>query len=548
MTLLVLGINHKTASVAVREKVAFSEEKRQLALQQIHQQDLAESAVILSTCNRTEIYLHHRQISPQECKQWQTNCINWFANIHQLSVDELNKSIYTHQNQQAANHLMRVACGLDSLILGEPQILGQVKQAFQISEDYYQAANIPLSSTLSRLFQKTFATAKRVRTETNIGESAVSVAYAACSLARQIFESLRELQILLVGAGETIELVSRHLLRHGVKKLMIANRTLSRAEQLIETLASNTPIEVYSLEELQTPLNQADIVISSTGSPNVLITKAMAEIAEKARQFKPTLMVDIAVPRDIDENVSELESVYHYTVDDLQDIIQRNLFTKLRIDNFQTKEQLEPMSRFKMKKLMVLMKNIADMPAGEVTLSNPLLNKRLKNIQKEEATATQVSKETIYLLRIIIANVNATMNHGIPVRGIIQLGQYLRSRGEKVDFMKLEQWLSKLHVSRLAQLQGNILINLLGFEKAELPFVKQPEKEAISLTLRSITNIEHDTEEWHFRQGNSVFVHNNQKLLRRNLRRSMRYIDYAPIETTSNFLLNFSRSLSEIEE
>ena len=154
MTLLVLGINHKTASVAVREKVAFSEEKRQLALQQIHQQDLAESAVILSTCNRTEIYLHHRQISPQECKQWQTNCINWFANIHQLSVDELNKSIYTHQNQQAANHLMRVACGLDSLILGEPQILGQVKQAFQISEDYYQAANIPLSSTLSRLFQE----------------------------------------------------------------------------------------------------------------------------------------------------------------------------------------------------------------------------------------------------------------------------------------------------------------------------------------------------------------------------------------------------------
>ena len=297
MTLLVLGINHKTASVAVREKVAFSEEKRQLALQQIHQQDLAESAVILSTCNRTEIYLHHRQISPQECKQWQTNCINWFANIHQLS----------------------------SLILGEPQILGQVKQAFQISEDYYQAANIPLSSTLSRLFQKTFATAKRVRTETNIGESAVSVAYAACSLARQIFESLRELQILLVGAGETIELVSRHLLRHGVKKLMIANRTLSRAEQLVEKLASNTPIDVYSLDELQIPLNQADIVISSTGSPTILITKAMAEIAEKARQFRPTLMVDIAVPRDIDENVSELESVYHYTVDDLQDIIQRNL-------------------------------------------------------------------------------------------------------------------------------------------------------------------------------------------------------------------------------
>ena len=201
-------------------------------------------------------------------------------------------------------------------------------------------------------------------------------------------------------------------------------------------------------------------------------------------------------------------------------IIQRNLFAKLRIDNFQTKEEQEPMSRFKMKKLMALMKNIADMPAGEVTLSNPLLNKRLKKIQKAESQAADSSIETVYLLRIIIANVNATMNHGIPVRGIIQLGQYLRSRGDKVDFIKLERWLSKLHISRFAQLQGNILIALFGF----------------------------DTEEWHFRQGNSVFVHNNQKLLRRNLRRSMRYMDYAPLETTSNFLLNFSRSLSEIEE
>ena len=202
-------------------------------------------------------------------------------------------------------------------------------------------------------------------------------------------------------------------------------------------------------------------------------------------------------------------------------IIQRNLFAKLRIDNFQTKEEQEPMSRFKMKKLMALMKNIADMPAGEVTLSNPLLNKRLKKIQKAESQAADSSIETVYLLR---------------------------SRGDKVDFIKLERWLSKLHISRFAQLQGNILIALFGFDKEELPFVKQIERKAIKLTLRSICNIEQDTEEWHFRQGNSVFVHNNQKLLRRNLRRSMRYMDYAPLETTSNFLLKFSRSLSEIEE
>lgn len=325
MTLLVLGINHKTASVSVREKVAFSDEKRQFALQQIQLQNLAEGAVILSTCNRTEVYFHHRQISPQECDKWQQNAEKWFADIHQLPLSELSSSIYTHQNQHAANHLMRVACGLDSLILGEPQILGQVKQAFQITEAYYQTANIPFSTELSRLFQKTFSTAKRVRTETNIGESAVSVAYAACSLARQIFESLHELNILLVGAGETIELVSRHLLRHGVKKLMIANRTLARAEQLVEKLATTTPIDVFSLDGLQEALNQADIVISSTGSPNVLISQEMVKIAQKKRHYSPVLLVDIAVPRDIDENVAKLDSVYHYTVDDLQSIIQRNL-------------------------------------------------------------------------------------------------------------------------------------------------------------------------------------------------------------------------------
>ena len=325
MTLLVLGINHKTASVSVREKVAFSNEKRELALQQIYHQNLAEGVVILSTCNRTEVYFHHRQISPQECEKWLHNAAQWFADIHQLSLAELNPSIYTYQNQQAANHLMRVACGLDSLILGEPQILGQVKQAFQITEDYYQSANLPLSTELSRLFQKTFSTAKRVRTETNIGESAVSVAYAACSLARQIFESLRNLNILLVGAGETIELVSRHLLRHGVKKLMIANRTRERAVQLVEKLATETQIDVFGLDELQYALHQADIVISSTGSPNVLITQDMVKQSQEVRHYAPMLLVDIAVPRDIDETVAELDSVYHYTVDDLQDIIQRNL-------------------------------------------------------------------------------------------------------------------------------------------------------------------------------------------------------------------------------
>ena len=327
MTILALGINHKTASVGLRGKVAFDDQKRQLALSQIQQQDLAESVVIISTCNRTELYFHQPNITPREEEadnlEWREKCFNWFANIHQLDHDELRECIYFKQNMEAARHLMKVACGLDSLILGEPQILGQVKQAYHDSEHFYQKQHIGISSKLSRLFQRTFSTAKRVRSETEIGSSAVSVAYAACGLARQIFDDFGKLRFLLVGAGETIELVARYLIQHGAKNIMIANRTHIRAEMLAEKL--NVPMQILSLSALQVGLNQADVVISSTGSPDTLISKEMVKEAQKQRQFDPMLLVDIAVPRDIDENAGDIDGVYSYSVDDLQNIIQRNL-------------------------------------------------------------------------------------------------------------------------------------------------------------------------------------------------------------------------------
>lgn len=327
MTILALGINHKTASVALREKVAFVDEKRQLAFEQIKQRDLAESVVILSTCNRTELYFHNPDISPQENnpdnQEWRERCFDWFAEIHQLDRNELRSCIYFKQNMDTARHLMKVACGLDSLILGEPQILGQVKQAYQISEDFYHSHHQQISGKLSRLFQRTFATAKRVRTETEIGASAVSVAYAACGLARQIFDNFANLNFLLVGAGETIELVARYLIQNGAKNIMIANRTHIRAEMLAERL--ETPMQVLSLSALQVGLNQADVVISSTGSPDVLIHRSMVENAQKQRRFAPMLLIDIAVPRDIDEKAAEIDGIYSYSVDDLQNIIQRNL-------------------------------------------------------------------------------------------------------------------------------------------------------------------------------------------------------------------------------
>ncbi|OBX10237.1 glutamyl-tRNA reductase [Gallibacterium genomosp. 3] len=326
MAILVLGINHKTATVALREKVAFNDEKRQIALQQL-QSELAESAVIVSTCNRTEVYLHNRQISPveqsEQNQQWITAIKLWFAQLHQLTTEELEQALYLQQNQQCVIHLMRVACGLDSLILGEPQILGQVKQAYQFSENFYQQNHTAISTELSRLFQKTFSTAKRVRTETEIGGNAVSVAYAACSLARQIFDSFKRLRILLVGAGETIELVSRHLFQHGAKHIMIANRTIANAQALAERVGGQ--MDILSLDQLQEGLNLADIVISSTGSSNILISKEMVQNAQKQRRFDPMLIIDIAVPRDVEESVSQLDAVYHYSVDDLQNIIQHNM-------------------------------------------------------------------------------------------------------------------------------------------------------------------------------------------------------------------------------
>ncbi|PHM38699.1 glutamyl-tRNA reductase [Xenorhabdus mauleonii] len=311
MTLLALGINHNTAPVSLRERVAFSPETLGLALDDLLRQPLVRGGVVLSTCNRTELYL-----SVEQQDNFKEQLIDWLCGYHQLNPDDLKASLYWHLDNDAVCHLMRVASGLDSLILGEPQILGQVKKAFAESQNYQS-----LSGELERLFQKSFSVAKRVRTETDIGANAVSVAFAACTLARQIFESLSKLSILLVGAGETIELVARHLKEHGVRHMMIANRTKERAQ----ALANEVNAEVISLPDIDTRLAEADIVISSTASPLPIIGKGMVERALKLRRNQPMLLIDIAVPRDIEPDVEKLSDVYLYSVDDLQAIIQQNL-------------------------------------------------------------------------------------------------------------------------------------------------------------------------------------------------------------------------------
>ncbi|MEP5567395.1 MAG: glutamyl-tRNA reductase [Halioglobus sp.] len=314
MNLIALGINHNSAAVEVRERVAFAPEQVSEALADCCSAAQLDEVVILSTCNRTEIYA----IAPANTvlADKAVQLIDWMANYHHLSADELRKSAYHHEAEQALGHIAHVAAGLDSMVLGEPQIFGQLKSAYAVASE---AGTV--SSELSRLFQRVFSIAKKVRTDTAIGENPVSVAYAAVDLAGHIFSDLSECNALLVGAGETIELVTRHLIEAGVSNIVIANRTLGRARELAQKFGA----EAVLLAEIPEQLPAADIVITSTASQLPILGKGAVEEAIKARKHRPVLMVDIAVPRDIEAQVGDLRDVYLYTVDDLREIVDQNL-------------------------------------------------------------------------------------------------------------------------------------------------------------------------------------------------------------------------------
>lgn len=308
MTLLAFGINHKTAPVDIREKVAFSPEKVAEALRDLVSHAPVSEAVILSTCNRTEVYCGLEYPANDTVAEW-------FGQYHHLAPDSFKPYLYAHTDGAAVQHILRVASGLDSLVLGEPQILGQIKEAYTTA--YASGA---IGSQLNRLFQHTFAVAKQVRTDTAIGASPVSVAFAAVSLAKQIFSHLEEHTVLLIGAGETIELVARHLQENKVSKIIVANRTVERATELARTF-NGTAIALGDIPE---QLVQADIIISSTASPLPILGKGAVESALKQRKHRPLFMVDLAVPRDIEAEVAQLRDVYLYTVDDLHEVIEEN--------------------------------------------------------------------------------------------------------------------------------------------------------------------------------------------------------------------------------
>ena len=338
MRLVVIGVNHKTAPVALRERLALVGDDVNIALKQL--EAFTDGSVIVSTCNRTEIYALVPQLAePQDVPSLSANgavgaqtssaAISahilkikaWLADFKQLSLSEIDPYLYVHRDTHALTHWLRVAAGLDSMILGEPQILGQIKRSVQLAQE--QKA---LSNQLGWIIDQVFAAAKRVRNETQVGAQAVSLSYAAAKLVTQIFDDLPSRTLLVVAAGEMNRLVATHIAGLGVGRVIICNRNPERAEALaVELRRAGHLVEVRPLQELPQVLAEADIVSSCSGSMDVLIDKTMTLRALKHRRYQPMLMIDLAVPRDIDSTISRIDDVYLYSVDDLQHVIAGNI-------------------------------------------------------------------------------------------------------------------------------------------------------------------------------------------------------------------------------
>src|SRR5436190_4334847 len=306
MSLYALGLNHQTAPLAVRERVVFHVERLREALSEIRR-GLAREAAILSTCNRTELYVAGEE--PGALAQW-------LAQYHRLEPDGLSPYLYTLPREQAVRHVFRVASGLDSMVLGEPQILGQMKEAARAAESAGT-----LGTLLHRLFQRSFAVAKEVRSTTQLGAASVSMAAAAVKLAARIFPSLKDQKVLFIGAGEMIELCATHFAAQGPARITVANRTLERAEKLAHRFGARA----MELKALANDLYEYDIVVSCTASSLPILGKGLVERALRARRHRPIFMVDLAVPRDIEPEAGELDDVFLYTVDDLGQVVNANL-------------------------------------------------------------------------------------------------------------------------------------------------------------------------------------------------------------------------------
>jgi glutamyl-tRNA reductase len=311
MNVLVIGLNHKTAAIEVREKLAFDGPKLEEGLKKVHKLPSIDEAVIVSTCNRVEMYTNvkDKDRATAEIK-------DFIAEFHDIKRENLEDSLYIHNGSVAIKHVFRVASSLDSMVVGEPQILGQVKDAFE-----FALSKKTTGVVLNKLMKKAISVAKRVRTETKIAENAVSISYAAVELARKIFTDLTDSSVMLLGAGDMAELAARHLMNNGVKDVNVANRTYERGVELAKEF-SGTAIK---FDEFPDRLLHTDIVICSTGAPEYVLWKDRMQQIMKERRNKSVFIIDISVPRNIDPEINDLDNVYLYDVDDLQGVVDANV-------------------------------------------------------------------------------------------------------------------------------------------------------------------------------------------------------------------------------
>jgi glutamyl-tRNA reductase len=316
MEILIVGLSHKTAPLDVREKVSFAENILPEAVKELVSCPNVSEGLIVSTCNRVEVYT---AVPKRNMEAAREEIATFLSERHEVPREKLDPHLYILSGEECVQHIFRVASSLDSMVVGEPQILGQVKEAFGCAANAQATGNI-----LNRLLHKAFSVAKRVRSETRIATSAVSISFAAVELAKKIFGELEGKTVMLVGAGEMAELAARHLLGNGVEHILVANRTFENAVKLAEEFGGTA----VPFDELQQQMELADIVISSTGAPNIIIDKKMVKSIIKSRRNRPMFFIDIAVPRDIDPAVNQVENAYAYDIDDLEGVVETNIKTR----------------------------------------------------------------------------------------------------------------------------------------------------------------------------------------------------------------------------
>jgi len=389
MNIIVIGLNHKTAPVQIREKLAFqSEDTIRQALRQLIQLEGINEAVIFSTCNRVEVYVY----SNKENEDFIINKVKYFlSDFHQLSIKDFENYLYIYKNKTTVEHLFKVASSLDSMIIGEPQITGQVKNSYEIA-----LSERATSLILNHLMNRALFTAKRVRNETRIGENPVSVSYAAVGLIKKVFDELSKKSVLLVGAGEMAELALRHLIGTGINKVFVTNRTYERAKELAKDFNGFA----FPFDNLKELLTKVDIVICSTGAPNYVINLPMIKEIMPLRKYRPIFFIDISVPRNIDPDINNLDNVYLYNIDDLQDVVDNNLLERKKEADKALKIVEEETEKF-----MQWLNSLQSVPVI-ISIRNKAEEVRQQELEKFKARFKELSPEVLnsvdYLTQSII--------------------------------------------------------------------------------------------------------------------------------------------------